>query len=171
MIESSLRRAELNLTHDTWTDAVSVCRSILSKDADHVGALELLAKAQWKGSRNRDLIPTLGRLIALNPYEPGYHALKGAAHQSVGDYENALACYRRARGCSEVVGLSVLLSEAQDEMIRQLVAEDPIFRIRYARNPVQACKDSGFAQAAARHAKQLLNATTPAFRGRYMRPS
>ena len=152
MIHQTLKRAELHLAKDMWVDTIRTCNTVLVQDRDHVGALELLAKAQWKGTQNRELLQTLSRLIALNPYEPGYHALKGAAHQALREFESALACYERAADCTDVAGLAAQLQESQQKVIQQLVQEDPVFRVRYSRDPNHACRRAGFTHASGAHA-------------------
>jgi len=171
MIEKALQRAEINLSRETWRETTQVCQTVLARDRNHVGALELLAKAQWKGGQAAALIGTLTQLISLNPYEPGYHALKGAAHQSLGDFEIALACYGRAGGCGDVTALSVELADAQDRLVRQLAREDHIFRIRYSRDPADACRRAGLTHAAEAHRRPMFKLTAPAFRGSFTRPS
>src|SRR5690348_11829950 len=62
-----------------WQGAVKTCQQTLRQDPDHLGALELLAQAQWFGGQFDAVISTTSRLLRLNPSEPGYRYTRGMA--------------------------------------------------------------------------------------------
>lgn len=92
-----------------WRGAMEMCREVLQDDPDHLGALETLVKAQWLAGQYQDVIHTAGRLLRLNPYEPGYRYTRGMAYMSIGllrrsaeDFELAYAQSRDAAFRSQV---------------------------------------------------------------------
>lgn len=72
------------------------CRQVLQSDPDHLGALEVLAQAQWFGGQFEDVIRTTSRLLRLNPLEPGYRYTRGMALMSRGDLAQAIEDFRYA---------------------------------------------------------------------------
>src|SRR5205085_11272165 len=81
---SLLARAEALLQNRKGLEAADLATQVLANDADHVAALEILARALWQQNRFGELIATTKRLIILDPYEPGYRLLQGAAYQCLG---------------------------------------------------------------------------------------
>src|SRR5580700_1569148 len=88
-----LCQAQVAFRAGNLVEAQRLALDLLTEDDSHVGALELLAKAQWQSGVYDELLQTLSRLIRLNPYEPGYHALKGAALQCLGRYDDAIRSF------------------------------------------------------------------------------
>ncbi|MBS1723959.1 MAG: hypothetical protein JSS66_13520 [Armatimonadetes bacterium] len=68
-----------------WQGAMEASQRMLSADPDHLGALEVLAQAQWFGGQYDAVVSTTSRLLRLNPSEPGYRYTRGMAHLSKGD--------------------------------------------------------------------------------------
>src|SRR5688572_26725029 len=68
--------AEMEMVAGNVGSAIEFAKQTLKSDPGHVGALEILAKAQWQASQCDELLLTLRKLIELNPYEPGYHSLQ-----------------------------------------------------------------------------------------------
>jgi hypothetical protein len=86
----------------------------------------------------------LRTLIRLNPYEPGYHALRGAVYQALGRTGEAIKCFARA-GNSDTNNASVEeLRDWQGALIATLLQDDPVFRTHYAQDPEDACRARGF---------------------------
>lgn len=130
-------------------DAERRARVILERDPNHIGALETLAKVQWHFSDLVGLQPTLDRLIALNPYEPGYHALRGAVLQALGRCGEAVVSYSRCidGDSDEAANARVQISELQDWerfLVADLLERDQVFRAEYAHDPREACRKRGF---------------------------
>ena len=138
----ALSRAELCLKIGQIDRCLVDTRAILADDPNHVGALEVLAKALWQAGDCETLLTTLDRLILLNPYEPGYHALRGAAYQSLGRLGDAVNSFSRAKGNEEALAE---LQEWQAELVANLIYEDRVFRAQYAQDPKAACLARGFA--------------------------
>lgn len=82
-------------TYD-WQTTLEECRAVLRHDPDHLGALELLAQAQWFGGQYGDVVRTTSRMLRLNPLEPGYRYTRGMAHLSLGDVARATGDFRAA---------------------------------------------------------------------------
>jgi len=145
-----LARAESLLQSRDSIGAAALARSILRKDRGHVGALEVLARSQWQQQSFDDLITTTRRLIRLDPYNPGYHMLRGAAFQCLGMFGEATKAYARAtdHSSSPDAGRSLqLISELRDwqtNLLSQLLEEDACFRAAYSRDPRAACQSKGF---------------------------
>lgn len=144
-----LDRAERALNRGEAGRALADVTKLLTRDSRHLGALEVLAKAQWATGQYADLQGTLDRLVTLNPYEPGYHALRGAVCQQLGRCGEAIRAYRRAveqdRSWASRVSDAVReLESLQAGLIADLHREDPVFRAAYRRDPVAACRQRGF---------------------------
>lgn len=79
-----------------WQSAIDGCREILDADPDHLGALEVLAQAQWFGGEFDAVVRTTSRMLRLNPLEPGYRYTRGMALLSKGDLLGAAEDFRNA---------------------------------------------------------------------------
>lgn len=143
-----LTRAEALLQSRDASGAAVIARRILRRDRTHVGALEVLARSQWQQQRFNDLISTTRRLIRLDPYNPGYHMLRGAAYQCLGMFGEATKAYARAGNDSpdgdRSFKLIVELREWQANLLGTMLSEDPAFRAAYSRDPKAACQSKGF---------------------------
>jgi len=143
-VKPTLARAEFLLSSGDPKQAICCARAILRSDASQVGALEVLAKALWQVSRHDELLATLSTLIRLNPYEPGYHALRGAVYQAQGHTGEAIKCFSRA-GDSETASASIEeLRDWQGTLIADLLRDDLVFRAHYAQDAESACRARGF---------------------------
>lgn len=80
---------------------IAPLRRILVNNPDHLPALEILARAQWRCRQDLAALETLARLIQLNPYEPGYHYLKGLVLQSGHQFQEARIAYERCLSMGE----------------------------------------------------------------------
>jgi tetratricopeptide (TPR) repeat protein len=140
-----ISEAEEAFAASDWQTCASLSESVLQEDPEHVGALELLAKALWHGRQFETLMPVIARLVAANPFEPGYHALRGAALQEMGRYGDAVLSLERT-GASGQLALAHL-QEGQAGLVAALINEDPVFHAHYAQDPEGACKARGFAFA------------------------
>ena len=138
--------AESALIEKRWERAATLTSRILKRDPKHVGALEVSAKAQWGMARHAAVLRTTERLIHLNPYEPGYHSLRGAALQALGRLREAMNCYRRSLemgGEANAEASAVFLEECQRSLLEELLQSDESFRDAYRRDPVSACLSKG----------------------------
>lgn len=129
--------------------AIELAKEALRSDPNHVGALEVLAKAQWQASQCDEVIHTLRRLIDLNPYEPGYHSLLAGAYQSLGLCGEAVKSYLRAveLGMPKSSDMDAMIEELrawQGSLVSQLIESDPVFKAAYQQDPVKACAERGF---------------------------
>lgn len=145
----TMMHAEMELAAGNANEAAALLRQILASDPNHVGALEILAKAQWQAANCGELLLTLGKLIELNPYEPGYHSLQAGAFQSLGLCGDAVKSYLRAvdLGMPRTAEMDAMLEDLkawQGSLVAQLLTEDVVFRAAYAQDPVAACAAKGF---------------------------
>lgn len=92
----SLKEAERLLRLGEPEQALRHARSVLRRDPDHLGALELLAKALWAVGQLEEVVVCSRRLESLYPYEPGYFVTEGEALRELGRLEEAKAAFRRA---------------------------------------------------------------------------
>jgi tetratricopeptide (TPR) repeat protein len=141
--------AETELATGNLEKAIGLARQVLETDATHVGALEVLAKAQWQTNRFDELLLTLARLVELNPYEPGYHSLQACAYQCLGMCGEAVKSHLRAvdLGYPESEAMVAMVEELrawQASLVSQLLDSDPVFRAAYQQDPAKACADRGF---------------------------
>jgi len=88
--------ARIMLQSYDWQGALSTCEEVLRNDPEHLGALEVLAQAQWYGGHFAKVIETTSRLLRLNPLEPGYRYTRGMAYVSRGDLTLAMEDFRCA---------------------------------------------------------------------------
>lgn len=145
-----LARAEVLLQSRDALGASKLAKKILRADRTHVGALEVLARSLWQQQQFEDLISITRRLIRLDPYNPGYHMLRGAAFQCLSMFGEATKAYARAtaHGSSPDADRSMqLISELRDwqaNLLSTLLEEDPAFRVAYSRDPQAACQSKGF---------------------------
>ncbi|HWA82272.1 MAG TPA: BTAD domain-containing putative transcriptional regulator [Fimbriimonadaceae bacterium] len=152
----TLRQAVQALRMGDGDRAVALANEILVSDDTHAGALETLARAQWQLGLYDELLGTLGRLIRLNPYEPGYHALKGATLRSLGRHGEAIRSFVRG---GTTPGASEALEELramQADLVQNLLREDPVFRAHYTHNPEEACEERGFEFGSESKIRQLV---------------
>jgi tetratricopeptide (TPR) repeat protein len=136
----------------------------IERDPEHLGAMEALAKALWH-SRDFDSLTTLiDRLLAMNPYEPGYHALRGSVLYAKGQYAQSLESYERSLSLpgGEFIHDAPIRSlvEQQRALQAQLMQDDPVFRASFRRDPHAACKEQGLPAALLNPATNDLSVST-----------
>ena len=147
---SLLARAEVLLQSREAVEAGKIARKILRADRTHVGALEVLARSLWQLQKFDELISITRRLIKLDPYNPGYHMLRGAAFQCLSMFGEATKAYARATASGNTADADrsmQLISELRDwqaNLLSTLLEEDPAFRAAYSRDPQAACQSKGF---------------------------
>lgn len=140
-----LSQAETAMASGDARNASRLARALLRNDPEQIGALELLAKAQWRLADYEGLLGTLAILVRLNPYEPGYLALKGAVHQAQGRIGEALRCFARADVDDPSTADAIVELRAwQETLIADLLQSDPTFRAEYEQDPIGACSARGF---------------------------
>lgn len=93
-----------------WRGTLESCRRVLSRDPEHLGALETMAQALWCGGLYDEVIRVTSRMLLLNPHEPGYRFTRGMAHLSRGELVQASADFRMA------------LAQSKDPKFREQVA-------------------------------------------------
>lgn len=146
---TNMMYAEIELVAGNVGNAIEFAKQTLKSDPSHVGALEILAKAQWQASQCDELLLTLRKLIELNPYEPGYHSLQAGAYQSMGLCGEAVKSYLRAvdLGMPKSAEMDAMIEELrawQGSLVAELIATDRVFKAAYLQDPAKACADRGF---------------------------
>jgi Flp pilus assembly protein TadD len=142
-------KAERHLANGDFVKAAAVAKETILNEPKHLAALEILAKALWQTNEREELMDVLARLIELNPYEPGYHVLRGAVLQSMGHCGEAMRSFERGleQGSDLDGSIAQMVSELgawQDCLIAGLLQDDLVFRVEYLRDAQQACRSRGF---------------------------
>lgn len=146
---ASLVLAKHILERGDSAQAIEVVSPILLADSQHVPALEIQARAQWRLGLYQEALGSLTRLTRLNPQEPGYQYLKGLCLQGLGRFGLALRAFERcarsnspdAQAAAEAI---VHLREWQEFLIQELMACDKEFRKAYGRDAETAARARGF---------------------------
>ena len=157
-----VKKAERLLNLNEFEQASSLVCSVLSETPDNLGALEVQAKLQWKQQDFRALVRTTARLIVLNPFEPGYHGLRGMALRALGLYgEAAKSLERDPNAAKQLLDLECF----QAALIKDTIKHDQVFAAKYAKDPVKALTEKGFyfkeREAALAWVSQQVNASQP----------
>lgn len=147
--DAHLRAAEAALSLGNTSIAIERAEAVIAMDPTHLPGLEVLAKAIWQVGDLPRVAGICETMIRLNPYEPGYFALLGAAYQSLGRVGSAIAALSRSvelDGGAEksVVAMLSGLRRFQADLIAELLHEDALFRTQYRRDPIEACRARGF---------------------------
>ena len=136
-----IAKAERCLTKNEFEHAGSFIQTALSESSDHLAALEVQARILWKQQDYRGLVRTTAKLITLNPFEPGYHGLRGMALRALGLYgEAAKSLERDPNATKQLQDLECF----QAALIKDTIKHDAVFAAKYAKDPVKALTDKGF---------------------------
>lgn len=134
-------KAERHLSRHEFDEAATLVQTVLAETHDHLGALEVQARLLWKQEDFKALVQTTTKLIALNPFEPGYYGLRGMALRALGLYgEAAKSLSRDPNATQQLADLEAF----QASLIKETIKEDPVFAAQYAKDPVKAVTDKGF---------------------------
>lgn len=107
----------------------------------HLGILELESKIRWKRQEFREVLACTNELLSTNPYEPGYHSLRGMALRALGYYgEAAKALARDPRATAQLEDLEAF----QAKLVRDLIRDDKIFCAHYDKDAAKALELKGF---------------------------
>lgn len=87
-----------------WEAALQCAHQTLAQCPDHLGALEVLCRAQLRMNDCERALLTVRKLVRLNPHEPGYEVLRASALQSCGRFSEALESLQSAKQRSRNVG-------------------------------------------------------------------
>ncbi len=109
-------------TYD-WQGTVESCMRTLRHDPDHLGALEVLAQAQWFGGMYDAVISTTSRLLRLNPCEPGYRYTRGMAYLSIGNLAGAYEDFTTAIAQSDKPEFRAQVSSTLDALERWIAGQ------------------------------------------------
>lgn len=76
--------------------AETIYRQILEVVPAHAPALHLLGVIALQSARPQEAISLIGRALAIDSLQPGFHSNLGEAHRSLGQLSEAVGCYRQA---------------------------------------------------------------------------
>jgi tetratricopeptide (TPR) repeat protein len=134
-------KAERNFSKNDLEQAIAQVQLVLAECSDHLAALELHARILWKQQDFKSLVRATDRLISLNPFEPGYHSLRGMSLRALGMYgEAAKALERDPSAAKQLIDLECF----QAALIKDTIKHDQVFASKYAKDPVQALTEKGF---------------------------
>lgn len=111
-----LQEAKRNLDRGRADEALRATSQVLQRDPDHLGALEIHVRAQWRLGDLAGALRSLRRLTLLNPYEPGYYLMQGDILRLMGQPLPARRAFER---CLAFKG-----SSAKAEAISQIALID-----------------------------------------------
>lgn len=145
-----LARAQTAFETGDFDSAIRLGSALSKREPDHLGALEILARAHWRAERYEEALGPLDQLIALNPYEPGYFYLRGVICQGLGRFGEAIDAMQRCLSftdspvAQQALAAMRELESWQETLIAELLQRDPVFRTEYARDPIAACAGRGY---------------------------
>lgn len=156
-------KAERHLALNELDQTSLLIDAVLSESNDHLAALEVQARLFWKQENFRGLVRTTAKLITLNPFEPGYHGLRGMALRAIGLYgEAAKSLERDPNATKNLLDLECF----QAALIKDTIKQDSVFAAQYAKDPVKALTAKGFyfkeREAALAWVSQQTNVAKPA---------
>lgn len=115
-----LKAAKHMLDMGCADEALQATSQILVNDADHLGALEIHVRAQWRIGDFAGSLRSLRRLTLLNPYEPGYYLMQGDVLNLMGQPLQARRAFER---CLTFEG-----SSAKSDALSQIALIDAQYR-------------------------------------------
>jgi tetratricopeptide (TPR) repeat protein len=135
-----LKDGERAFLRGEFADACRHLYQFLEEVPDHLGALEILAKAQWQLANHIEVIRICDQMICLHPAEPGYQELKAMSLRAQGHYG---ACAK----ILEKVGAQRLLEDVeacQAHIVKTLIEHDSIFALEFRRDARTCFEKNGF---------------------------
>lgn len=148
---ATIAEATRALREGRYRDSAKLCRLILKQQPDHLAALETKALALWQLGDYRRLVHVTGRLVRLNPHEPGYLLLRGMASQALGQCEPAARSLQRALNGSRSQDFESTVRKEMDrldawqvEQVERLLKVDPAFLVRYMSDPLGTVEAHGY---------------------------
>jgi protein O-GlcNAc transferase len=90
-------RAAINMCHAReWPKAIRLLRDLIAYEPQHFDALHLLGSALVQSGRAKDGAEALEQAARVKPNAPALWINLGSARQVVGEFEAAIAAYKRA---------------------------------------------------------------------------
>lgn len=139
--DRAIARGERRLREGDAPRARALARRVLARDAESLGALELLGKAALKLGEPQEAAWAAARLLSINPYEPGYHSLRGLALQAQGLFAPGGRALDRDPKARLALGA---LEADQETLVADLARTDPRFARRLAAAPARTLREEGF---------------------------
>jgi len=153
--EPAIRLAlgECYLDLDRNREAMEACCTVLRKRPRDLRALDLLQTAYLKEGETAQALRIAFRLAAICPQDPMNFFRKAVLYQQLGDVRQAIDNYTRVIEMAEENDPDLaarareaveLLDSLQLRQMVTLAADDPVFRARLQRDPVEAAAARGF---------------------------
>jgi tetratricopeptide (TPR) repeat protein len=133
------------------TYSLLLCDEILSSDSAHLPAIEIKAKNLWRMGRFDQALSQIDQAIALYPFDPGYHFLRGDCLQQLLRFGEAVLAFERcldaddSRLKQEAESRIQDLEEWQEQLVAELLRSDVNFRREYTHDAPQLLRAHGFA--------------------------
>ena len=133
------------------TYSLLLCDEILSSDSAHLPAIEIKAKNLWRMGRFDQALTQIDAAIALYPFDPGYHFLRGDCLQQLLRFGEAVLAFERCldagdpRLKAEAESRIHDLEEWQEQLVAELLRSDVNFRREYSHDAPELLRAHGFA--------------------------
>ncbi len=146
------RLVELLLESGRTAEAVEECRQWLRETPNHPTPLEHLLDAYWQAMDYENALQAANQLVMLHPKSPHYRMRRARLLGNLGRHAEAISDYEflafQAGAPIEIIVWATIELERLDLMqidrVLDLVMEDPLFRIKFLRDPVGAARERGY---------------------------
>jgi tetratricopeptide (TPR) repeat protein len=105
-IDEQLKLARAQMYEGRFDAALASAETVLQDDADHIDALYIKAVCERYLGRNDRALASVDQLKSLSPDFGRAHQEEGHIFKAMGDFEGAMAAYRRACQCNPVLQAS-----------------------------------------------------------------
>ena len=144
------------LRNRNWKTVAKQSEKLLKIDKNNLVALEALSQAKWHRGDYCGAFELGAKLIAVNPFEPGYCVLQAMCHMMLGRYTAAVDAFEKARQKTtrsefqNTLDMQALDAETMLWMaVEKLKTVDAQFGREFSRNPRAACLKAGLPLPAA----------------------
>ncbi|MCS6923939.1 MAG: tetratricopeptide repeat protein [Fimbriimonadales bacterium] len=146
------RLVELLIESGQFTEAVSECQHWLRETPNHPVPLEHLLDAYWQSMDYEHALQVANQLVMLQPQSPHYRLRRARLLDNLGRHAQALSDYEQlAFDYSAPLEITLWaltelerLDRLQMDQMVHLLAEDPVFRLKFLRDPIAAARERGF---------------------------
>jgi regulator of sirC expression with transglutaminase-like and TPR domain len=144
--------AEIYLDTSRYDDAVRESKVVLKLVPQSVPARQILSAAYFQMGQMEKALDVTQEMVRLAPLDPISHYKNGMLHHQHGNWRLALDEFTTVTRMSadgsieheEAESAIEALDRQQINIILTLAADDRLFQLRLARNPVEAAQERGF---------------------------
>lgn len=146
------RLVELLIESGDYTEAIHECQAWAHEMPDHPTPLEHLLDVYCQKMDYDHALEVANRLVYLQPQSPDYRLRRAHLLDNMGRLREAIEDYQHL-AWNETVPLEVMhwaqlelerLDADQLDLLVPLLMEDPLFRLKFLRNPLSAVQERGF---------------------------